>query len=67
VTDKILGTMAGGAADCSFWLRHLAMQVRVASAASSSCMSASCMQHQVRRCAVPVWVTNGWVMAGAAV
>lgn len=28
VSKHILGTMAGGAADCSFWLRHLAMQVR---------------------------------------
>jgi hypothetical protein len=28
VSKHILGTMAGGAADCSFWLRHLAMQAR---------------------------------------
>lgn len=28
VSDHILGTMAGGAADCTFWLRYLGMQVR---------------------------------------
>lgn len=28
VTDHILGTMAGGAADCTFWLRYLSMQVK---------------------------------------
>lgn len=27
VSDHILGTMAGGAADCTFWLRYLGMQV----------------------------------------
>ncbi len=29
VTDHILGTMAGGAADCSFWLRRLAAHSRL--------------------------------------
>ncbi|CAN0080011.1 unnamed protein product [Laminaria digitata] len=29
VSDRILGTMAGGAADCSFWLRYLGMQVTI--------------------------------------
>ncbi|CAN0123169.1 unnamed protein product, partial [Hapterophycus canaliculatus] len=28
VSEHILGTMAGGAADCTFWLRYLGMQVR---------------------------------------
>jgi hypothetical protein len=27
VSPHILATMAGGAADCAFWIRHLAMQV----------------------------------------
>ncbi|CAM9510627.1 unnamed protein product [Phaeothamnion confervicola] len=27
VTNRILGTMAGGAADCSFWLRRLSSEV----------------------------------------
>ncbi len=27
VSRHILATMAGGAADCAFWIRHLAMQV----------------------------------------
>lgn len=27
VSEHILGTMAGGAADCTFWLRYLGMQV----------------------------------------
>lgn len=27
MSQHILATMAGGAADCSFWIRHLAMQV----------------------------------------
>lgn len=31
VTDHILGTMAGGAADCTFWLRYLTMQVQLRS------------------------------------
>lgn len=30
VSRHILATMAGGAADCAFWIRHLAMQVRKA-------------------------------------
>lgn len=29
MSRHILATMAGGAADCAFWIRHLAMQVRV--------------------------------------
>lgn len=29
VSRHILATMAGGAADCAFWIRHLAMQVGV--------------------------------------
>jgi len=29
INDYLLGTMAGGAADCSFWERYLAMQCRV--------------------------------------
>ncbi|CAM9883942.1 unnamed protein product [Ectocarpus sp. 8 AP-2014] len=29
VSQHILGTMAGGAADCTFWLRYLGMQAKV--------------------------------------
>lgn len=29
VSQHILATMAGGAADCAFWIRHLAMQARL--------------------------------------
>lgn len=29
ITDKLLGTMAGGAADCLFWQRNLGSQVRL--------------------------------------
>ncbi|CAM9640211.1 unnamed protein product, partial [Ascophyllum nodosum] len=29
VADHILGTMAGGAADCTFWLRYLTMQANI--------------------------------------
>ncbi|CAM9348294.1 unnamed protein product [Choristocarpus tenellus] len=29
VSDHILGTMAGGAADCTFWLRYLGMQAKI--------------------------------------
>ncbi|CAN0377551.1 unnamed protein product [Pylaiella littoralis] len=29
VSEHILGTMAGGAADCTFWLRYLGMQAKI--------------------------------------
>jgi len=29
ISDSLLGTMAGGAADCQFWEKHLAMQCRL--------------------------------------
>merc|ERR1711964_919151 len=29
INDRLLGTMAGGAADCSFWERHLARLCRL--------------------------------------
>eukprot|EP00916_Digyalum_oweni_P013958 GHVL01022807.1.p1 GENE.GHVL01022807.1~~GHVL01022807.1.p1 ORF type:complete len:305 (+),score=35.76 GHVL01022807.1:58-915(+) len=29
INDRILGTMAGGAADCSYWERHLARVIRL--------------------------------------
>lgn len=29
INDYLLGTMAGGAADCQFWERYLAMQCRI--------------------------------------
>lgn len=27
INDRMLGTMAGGAADCAFWERYLGIQV----------------------------------------
>ena len=29
INDKMLGTMAGGAADCQYWLAYLGMQCRL--------------------------------------
>lgn len=50
MSQKILGTMAGGAADCSFWLRHLAMQVREGGRGAESATSTTCgMARQGRR------------------
>lgn len=29
INDRLLGTMAGGAADCSFWERRLTLMARM--------------------------------------
>lgn len=52
VNDFILGTMAGGAADCWFWEKYVAMQCRIfelrngekATVAQASMMLASIMR-----------------------
>lgn len=55
MSRKILGTMAGGAADCSFWLRHLAMQVREGAGVGGH-------QHHMRHGSEDAHAmgTNGW-------
>ena len=55
INDYLLGTMAGGAADCQFWERYLAMQCRIyqlrnnekiSVAAASKILSDICFQYR---------------------
>jgi len=52
VNDFILGTMAGGAADCSFWEKYVAMQCRIfelRNGQKSSVAMASMMLYNIMR------------------
>ena len=45
ITDDIIGTMAGGAADCQFWERNLARQIRLEELKRSTKMSVASAAH----------------------
>ena len=41
INDKMLGTMAGGAADCSFWIRKLQAEARLYQLSEDQCIPVS--------------------------